>query len=221
MSKPKNVFLSSVEACKTANLDLKDWRLAALLGWLVPGLGHFYQGRNTKGAIFSICIGSLLVFGIYVGQGNGQTTPDGSMVNVIYAPAKLIPEFGSFEGIMDSARFLGQSGVGGVALPSLVQRHRAQRDEPTLGPLFSPPDMQPPKQDLVDGQRNLTRQPNELARWHYEAGHYFELGAVYTVIAGLLNILAVYDAAAGPLLDTRGLEEEGDSEEKAQEEKSD
>ena len=29
--------------------------------------------------------------------------------------------------------------------------------------------------------------------------HYFELGTVYTMIAGLLNILAVYDACCGPV----------------------
>ena len=29
--------------------------------------------------------------------------------------------------------------------------------------------------------------------------HYFEMGTVYTMIAGLLNILAVYDACCGPV----------------------
>ena len=29
--------------------------------------------------------------------------------------------------------------------------------------------------------------------------HYYELGTVYTMIAGLLNILAVYDACCGPV----------------------
>jgi hypothetical protein len=34
--------------------------------------------------------------------------------------------------------------------------------------------------------------------WHRALHRYFELGTVYTMIAGLLNILAVYDAYGGP-----------------------
>jgi len=30
--------------------------------------------------------------------------------------------------------------------------------------------------------------------------HYFELGTVFTMIAGLLNILAIYDAWGGPVI---------------------
>ena len=31
---------------------LKDPALAALLAWLVPGLGHVFQGRTAKGVLF-------------------------------------------------------------------------------------------------------------------------------------------------------------------------
>ncbi len=37
---------------------------------------------------------------------------------------------------------------------------------------------------------------NEL---HRQLHRYFELGTVYTMIAGLLNILAIYDAWGGPV----------------------
>jgi hypothetical protein len=39
---------------------------------------------------------------------------------------------------------------------------------------------------------------SDLDRAHRELGGRFELGVVYTMIAGLLNILAVYDAFEGP-----------------------
>jgi hypothetical protein len=42
--------------------------------------------------------------------------------------------------------------------------------------------------------------PDELAKWNYDLGEYFEIGTVFTVIAGLLNILAIYDAYGGPLV---------------------
>jgi hypothetical protein len=39
---------------------------------------------------------------------------------------------------------------------------------------------------------------SDLDRAHKELGGRFELGVVYTMIAGLLNILAIYDAYEGP-----------------------
>jgi hypothetical protein len=37
----------------------------------------------------------------------------------------------------------------------------------------------------------------ELAQWNHDYGDWFELGTVFTVIAGLLNLLAIYDAYQG------------------------
>ena len=42
---------------------------------------------------------------------------------------------------------------------------------------------------------------DELASWHEKYHSFFELGMLYTMIAGLLNLLAVYDAYAGPAVD--------------------
>jgi uncharacterized protein DUF6677 len=41
--------------------------------------------------------------------------------------------------------------------------------------------------------------PAELSDWYKTLNRYFELGTVYTMIAGLLNILAIYDAWGGPV----------------------
>ena len=40
----------------------------------------------------------------------------------------------------------------------------------------------------------------ELNRRHNSLRRFFELGTVYTMIAGLLNILAIYDAWGGPVI---------------------
>ena len=45
-------------------------------------------------------------------------------------------------------------------------------------------------------------QTDTLGRWHFEGKHYFEMGTLFTVIAGLLNLLAVYDAFSGPAIIT-------------------
>ena len=39
----------------------------------------------------------------------------------------------------------------------------------------------------------------ELDQWYKELHRYLELGIVYTMIAGLLNVLAIYDAWGGPV----------------------
>lgn len=42
--------------------------------------------------------------------------------------------------------------------------------------------------------------PDQLAEWHATYGSLFDLGTLYTMIAGLLNLLAIFDAHAGPLI---------------------
>ncbi len=39
-----------------------------------------------------------------------------------------------------------------------------------------------------------------LGMWHFEMKHMFEIGTLYCVIAGLLNLLAIYDAFCGPAI---------------------
>lgn len=206
MAKKRYVFLTTDEVVKQLDLDLKNRYFAALLAWLVPGLGHFYQGRNAKGAIFMACIVTLLVFGIYVGQGNGKTIlPDDPLINVAYAPTESmaaptsIPKLVQF--VQNHWKFVCQSGIGAVAMPSLVERSRALSDRPALfGGLFRPPSMEPRGFISNDIQGNDVEHPNELAKWNYDSGFYFELGTVYTVVAGLLNVIVIYDAARGPLI---------------------
>ncbi len=47
--------------------------------------------------------------------------------------------------------------------------------------------------------RFVEQEPDELAYWHRQLKGKFELGTLYTMVAGLLNVLAIYDAYAGPV----------------------
>jgi hypothetical protein len=38
-----------------------------------------------------------------------------------------------------------------------------------------------------------------LAQWHRRLGKFFEIGTLYTMLAGMLNLLVIYDAWAGPM----------------------
>jgi hypothetical protein len=49
---------------------------------------------------------------------------------------------------------------------------------------------------------------DELAKWHKQYGTKFDMGTVYTMIAGLLNVLVIYDALAGPAASSEESEQE-------------
>ena len=53
------------------------------------------------------------------------------------------------------------------------------------------------------------RSPEELSDWHKTLNMRFELGTLYTMIAGLLNVLAIWDAYGGPVVSEPGKQERG------------
>ena len=88
-------------------------------------------------------------------------------------------------------QYICQLGVGAAALPAVIQSQRVKNHKEPLfdGYMAPPPDVDPSNRDT-------------LAEWHLQLKWKFELATLYTMIAGLLNILAVYDAFAGPLVPT-------------------
>ncbi len=178
-------------------IDLKDPRLAAFLAWLFPGLGHIYQGRTGKGVLFLVCIVGTFFYGLYIGGGR-----------VVYA--STAPVF-SMQFLHDRWQYVCQVGAGLPAMPALVQRQRLiENKAPIFGwdnfmrpPRDNPLPGMPPFESVDETDRNhRVLHPDELAQWNYELGDNFEIGTVFTVIAGLLNILAIFDAYGGPLLIT-------------------
>ena len=96
-------------------------------------------------------------------------------------------------------QYVLQAGVGLPAMPALIQGYRAKKgDELFFNGWMAPPEFRG------------TERYDELAKLHEKHNIYFELGTLYTVIAGLLNVLAIYDACCGPLLPTRTEDDSGD-----------
>jgi hypothetical protein len=83
-------------------------------------------------------------------------------------------------------QFLCQAGVGLPAMPALVQSMRVRQGKQPWGTFMAPPKLGP--------------NGGELHIWQKELHRAFELGTVFTMIAGLLNILAIYDAWGGPVI---------------------
>jgi hypothetical protein len=188
----KAVIESSETDEAVVEIDLKDPRLAAFLAWLVPGLGHIYQRRTGKGVLFFVCIVGTFFYGWYIG---GQRCVYASTANVF-----------SMKFLQDRWQYVCQFGAGLPALPALVERQRIRDGkDPLFGERFRPPYENPPagvpfeSKDETDPNHRV-QHPDELAQWNYQLGDYFEIGTVFTVIAGLLNILAIYDAYGGPLI---------------------
>ena len=150
-------------------IRLRKPAVAAIWAWLIPGAGHWYQGRRAKSVIFAVCVLSTYFFGLAIGGGH-----------VVYA--SLAKNDWRWQ-------YFCQLGVGTPALPALVQTYRVRSGKEALfNDLMAPPgDVQP-------------RQRDKLALWHEQYTSRFEIGTLYTMVAGLMNILAVFDAYGGPFV---------------------
>jgi TM2 domain-containing membrane protein YozV len=145
-------------------VDLKNRHLALLLAWMVPGLGHFYQGRVGKGLLYSASILSLFLFGLWMGNWK--------IVYWRWVNPTVNTEAFCFN-------YLGQFWAGLIALPALLQATFPGKVS-FLGSFMAEP---------------IQRDINEL---YPTLGKFVEIGTLYTTVAGLLNILAMYDAFEGP-----------------------
>ncbi len=48
---------------------LRDPAKSAFLAWLMPGLGHYYQGRRGKAFLYAVCVLGLFFLGLALGEG--------------------------------------------------------------------------------------------------------------------------------------------------------
>lgn len=172
--------VGSTESEDLIEIDLKNPWLAGFLAWALPGLGHIYQGRTAKGILFFICILGTFVYGMYLGGGK-----------VVYAAVPWEQQY--------RWQHWCQLGVGLPATPMLVQKHRVMNNqEPLLNGFMAPPADR--RTEWIDYSNNESMQPNELAAWTVDHHPYFEIGTIFTMVAGLLNVLVICDAAGGPLI---------------------
>ncbi len=156
--------------------------LAALLSYLIPGLGQVYQGRVGKGLLFFGGLYALFFYGMWMGQWRNVWLPDASSLPDVSVAGQTLG--GPAKAASYRPQFLGQFWIGTAAWPAVYQYavYDSTKDAaPVTGKFQRTPD----EKELNDLQRNGTK------RW--------DLGWVYTVIAGVLNLLVIYDAFAGPM----------------------
>ncbi len=136
------------------------------------------QGRVGKGLLFFFGLYGLFFYGMSMGQWcNVYLRP----VAPAHAdlPTRLLTD------IYHRPQFAGQFWIGAAAWPAIQQYWSYDRNpEVKAGRWFGKFQRAPDR----DVENELQREHNK--RW--------DLGWVYTVIAGMLNILVIYDAVAGP-----------------------
>ena len=268
---------------RNTRVNLKNPLIAALLAYLIPGAGHWYQGRRFKATIYSVCILSLFIWGMILG--NWQPVYS----QLVYQTDRVTPQM---EKKVPTTKFsfgyAAQFFNGAMALPALVQESRLLNEQVRIDHLDSElqsdfvgmvsdfsgrgDDLQivtgtmtiapvnpsggeavtgtlkssaaddkvveyglggqirlgrevfgSPRREIecrivsVDGEElnidktlrgtisrsflNWYQAPcdsQELDRLHGDLSRKFDIASVFTWIAGLLNLLAIWDAADGP-----------------------
>lgn len=152
--------------------------IAGLLSYLVPGLGQIVQGRIGKGLLFFVCLYGLFFYGQYLGDWRNVYVSGGPPANQGQQNKTRLLDV-----ITEKARFFAQFWIGVAAWPALVQ-NLSDLPEGKEHAMFGNYQRRPTEKELNDQQRNSEKS--------------LDLGWVYTVIAGVLNILVIYDALAGP-----------------------
>ncbi|MGD0516513.1 MAG: DUF6677 family protein [Thermoguttaceae bacterium] len=168
-------------------INLKDPIMAAFLAWLIPGLGHLYQGRIAKAVLFFVCIVGIYAYGVYLG-GNSDLGYGRAVYFAFRNDEWRLP-------------YICQIGVGLPSLPACVQAMRMSNGKAVFfGGFMAPP-------CPIDSHGNKTLPENDanyqqptLDKLLHDLNRYFELATFFTMVAGLLNVLAIYDAASGPVI---------------------
>lgn len=87
--------------------------------------------------------------------------------------------YASWDGTEKRWQYFLQAGVGLPAMPAVYQAWKGREN--------------------AEGFMAAPRSLSTLSEWHKQTASGFEMGTLYTMIAGILNMLVVFDAYGGPM----------------------
>ncbi len=151
---------------------------AGFLSYLIPGLGQIVQGRTGKGLLFLISLLAMFGYGMYLDDWR----------NVYLAENLPRQRQGNWSGLAatlyNRPQYIGQFWIGIAAWPAIWQYNHMPVPSAQVSPFLN----------------EFGRCPDEtvINRLQTNGDKTWDLGWVFTVIAGVLNVLVIYDAAAGP-----------------------
>lgn len=199
---------------------------AGFLSYLVPGLGQIYQGRIGKGILFLVCVLGMFFYGMSLGSWSNVYLADSADDNNpldlprLWANLYNRPQFAgqfwigvsawpavyqyiSFDQDQETGPLFGayqrapyESKITEGANSNDPAQRTRKRAELRGKKVFEAD----PQREVTFGRSHALkdwngRTLNELQR---EGDKTWDLGWVFTVIAGVLNIMVIYDAMAGP-----------------------
>ena len=159
--------------------------IAGFLSFLVPGLGQIVQGRVLKGLMFLVLL--LTLFHVGHAMGNYQN---------VYLPPPDQPNLQLGQALYNSVYqrlpFAGQIWIGVAAWPALFQYFDVAIPGEAQFPFLKTYMRAPRNEQGADPSETAV---NDFIR---NSDKLPDVGLIYTIIAGVLNILVIYDAYAGP-----------------------
>jgi hypothetical protein len=164
-------------------LNLRNPVIAGVLSWLVPGLGHYYQGRTIKAVIFAVCIIPIFLAGCFLGSSG-----DVGVARNVYCSWRL-----------EDRRyfFIPQACLGLAAVPAGLQALQLRSgQQPMFGTFMAAGQLA--SNDRTGAAPSIQKIQQSLP--------WFELGTFLTAIAGLMNLLVIFDAVDGPILPQKNKE---------------
>jgi TM2 domain-containing membrane protein YozV len=156
--------------------------LAAFLAWLIPGAGHIYIGRPVRGAVICLAIAATFWAGIAIG----------GVMTVDYHYQRWW--------------FYGQMCTGVHGVVGWYRQHavyQVLQQDPQIGKIQVPPTGQvTPQQMRVDERLSASphRDPDDPLAGLALATPMDNAARAYTGIAGLLNLLCIFDVIALSLM---------------------
>jgi len=140
--------------------------LAGFLAWIVPGAGHVYLGRTLRGVILCVCINGLFWAGVAMGG--------------VFTVEPVNSRWWFFAQMI--------AGASGVA-----SWHRQERDRRAIADEQGIPP-RPPADEAGNArwQRAFQKAADEKGRW--PAYPTDVTARAYSGIAGMLNLMCIFDA---------------------------
>ncbi len=187
--------MTQATAVGQREVPVKDPRFpapfAAFLSFLVPGLGQIYQGRIGKGVLFLVALYGMFFTGMHLGDWKNVYIPD--TTGGRGQRAQILSD------LWIRPQYAGQFWIGVVAWPALWQYHHLPMPSADTSVFWHYFEHHPPETAASKGFKPYERwEGKSLEELQRDGDKTWDLGWVYTVIAGVLNILVIYDALAGP-----------------------
>ena len=177
--------------------------LAGFLSYLVPGLGQIMQGRTAKGIMFMVLLLSMFVGGQAMGDYKNVFLPNEEDVRNINPnirdtnPWRVPPPLTPIGHSLAYQRWAvgAQFWMGVASWPAIWQYYQPREKIVLLHDPAAPPE----KASFWKTFQRAPRNEAEVNTYLTNSDKTPDVALLYTIIAGMLNILVIYDAYAGPV----------------------